>query len=572
MNFVYQNYLIVLAAVLAVYVLVLIRQENKFFSYVERFWFKKKSWFYQCSRLFFICGMILLSLSVLDLRGPEERIKTQVPSKRTIILMDTSASMLAEDVRPSRLEKSVLLAKHFARKAVGHQISVIAFSEIQKKIVPFTADLDLIDARLESLRGLKNQYGTSALSVAIQESIQYLKDGDNKTNGNILVLTDGEETSEGIDLKIPDGVYIAFVGIGTKNGGRIPLDDKNGIRFGYKHYKGKDVITKLDEDFFKSIVKKNKNTKYWTADTYSLPSEEVVEFFNSEFEKGIENQDMVIKPVYMQWLVVPGIIFLALSYFFKMIRVFALLALIVLNPIHAQEENKEKVMPPHVMKGLDELRQGNLDHQGKMGLAYELQKSEFNKEALTLYEEEKERLSNDQLFNYGTALLNEKEYQKGFQQYRKLLEDENLDESLRTKIAQNTLLFLQNKKQEDQQKSKEKKKQDKSKENSDNKSQDQSGEGEPNQDQQDKKENDSEGDQQQNQNKDQKDKDKGDKDKEKDNEKDSQSDHQNKPMPPKKVPAKLKQLMNDDRKLQMEMIERGTKDMNKRKSNKSKDW
>src|SRR5690606_7959472 len=121
------------------------------------------------SKICFLVGFSLLALSLLDLRGPEERIKAQVPSKRTIVLMDTSASMLAEDVRPSRLEKAVLLAKHFARKAVGHQISVIVFSETQMKIVPFTSDLDLIDSRLESIRGLKNHYASSALSLALQD-------------------------------------------------------------------------------------------------------------------------------------------------------------------------------------------------------------------------------------------------------------------------------------------------------------------------------------------------------------------------------------------------------------------
>ena len=45
-----------------------------------------------------------------------------------------------------------------------------------------------------------------------------------------------------------------------------------------------------------------------------------------------------------------------------------------------------------------------------------------------------------------------------------------------------------------------------------------------------------------------------------------------KPMPPQKIPAKLKQLMSDDRQLQMKMIENGTRDLNRRKSRTSKDW
>lgn len=45
-----------------------------------------------------------------------------------------------------------------------------------------------------------------------------------------------------------------------------------------------------------------------------------------------------------------------------------------------------------------------------------------------------------------------------------------------------------------------------------------------------------------------------------------------KPFPPKKLPAKLKQLLSDDRQLQKQVIENGTRDLNKSKSRKSKDW
>ena len=43
-------------------------------------------------------------------------------------------------------------------------------------------------------------------------------------------------------------------------------------------------------------------------------------------------------------------------------------------------------------------------------------------------------------------------------------------------------------------------------------------------------------------------------------------------MAPKEIPAKLKQLMSDDRQLQMKMIENGTRDLNQRKSRENKDW
>ena len=72
-------------------------------------------------------------------------------------------------------------------------------------------------------------------------------------------------------------------------------------------------------------------------------------------------------------------------------------------------------------------------------------------------------------------------------------------------------------------------------------------------------------------NKDQQDKDKPEDQENKENDQNKDSD-QKKKLPPQKVPAKLKQLMSDDRQLQMKMIENGTRDLNRRKSRKSKDW
>ncbi len=194
-----------------IFTLIHLKLEKGFFKIIKTYWFYNRSTFSYLASLFFMIGMGGLLFSLLDLRGPEEKIKTEIPRDRTIILIDTSASMLAEDVKPSRLQKASLIAKHFARKAAGHQLSIVAFAEIQKKIVPFTNDLDLIDARLDSLKMLRNQYGSSALSLAIQESIQYFQETGGEARGNILVLTDGEETAEGIYLKVPKEMQFAPV-------------------------------------------------------------------------------------------------------------------------------------------------------------------------------------------------------------------------------------------------------------------------------------------------------------------------------------------------------------------------
>lgn len=324
MNFQRMELLPYLVLGLTVFTLALFWWQRKFFKFVNLYWFYQRSTFHYLASLFYLCAICLLSLAILDPRGDDQKVKVELPEVRTIILIDTSASMLAEDVQPSRLSRAILLAKHYARKAAGQQISVVVFSEIQKKIVPFTTDLDLIDARLDSIKQLKNHYGSSAISIAIQESIQYFKETSQTATGNILVLTDGEETAESLQLKVSEETKIALIGVGTERGGRIPMDDRQGFRFGYKKDNGEDVVTKLNEKFFKQAVADLPIGKYWIANTYSLPTDEVKEFFNDGMVKGKKEREMLIQPVEMEFLVVPAILLLVLSVLFKFIRIYAL--------------------------------------------------------------------------------------------------------------------------------------------------------------------------------------------------------------------------------------------------------
>lgn len=594
MNFLHLNYLPGILLAFVAFVFIVFVLERRFFALVQRYWFYRRSFFSYVSSALFLAGTGGLLMSLLDARGREERIKTPVPKERTLILIDTSASMLAEDVKPSRLQKAALLAKHFARKAAGHQIAVVAFSEITKKIVPFTTDQDLIDARLDSIKNLRNQYASSAVTSAIQESIQYLKEGEEGAGGNILVLTDGEETAPEMDLRIPENIRVALVGIGTTQGGRIPMDDARGFRFGYKKDRGVDVITKLNENFFKATAADIPSAKYWMANSYNLPSEEIVDFFKRELQKGLEQQDMVIRPVMMQWLVIPALLAFIFSYCFKAIRIFtAAIALFMLIPAYGAELSAE------LSQRIQELSRGELNKLERLKLAGDLYKAGSKEEALALYEENLELPRVDQeippeaYLNYGTALLESDQEQKGLEVYQSLsdsLKDpakaRELTETMEKNVVTHFKVKEQKKKQ--QQKKDQQKKQDQDKKQSGEGGQDQQpqeGQGQPQEKGQQGKQQDPQDSPEKGQDKKQEKKDSDDpeinedeKDKGKgDEKKDQQQPEASEPKESqirarKKVDPKLQQLMDDDRQLQMKMMENGTRDLNKRRSRKSKDW
>ena len=576
MNFQHLNYLPILIIFVLVVIVSTLYLEHKFFKMVRLYWFYKRSFFSVISSLLFLTGMTFLILSLLDLRGPEEKIKAGVPTERTIILIDTSASMLAEDVKPSRLQKAVLVAKHFARKAAGQQMAIVAFAEIQKKIVPFTNDLDLIDARLESIKNLRNQNGSSALSAAIQESIQYFKE-TGEARGNILVLTDGEETAEEIDLNVSKEIHVALVGLGTTQGGRIPLDDGQGFRFGYKKTRGQDVITKLNEAFFKKVASDLPSGEYWLANSYNFPTDEILEFFKGEKLNAEKQQDMVIKPVMMEYMVLPALLLLALSYIFKSIRVFTLSLVFLIMPVKASDEIK---LTPEIQQKMHDLQDGKLNKLEKIKLADELLKAGAKDEGLALFEEnlslnKSDDIPNEAFLNYGTGLLEKGDVAKGLSIYDSLSKKKNLSSEIKDMMNKNVSTFFKTQEKKKQQKEQDKKedkdKKDKGQEQSGQQSgqqQDKNSKGNKQEQpkpedgqQKDQKRKESENDKKEEENKNEENKESG-----------QEKEPEKKKLPPPKLEPKLKQLMSDDRQLQLKMIEHGTREMNRRKNRENKDW
>ena len=266
----------------------------------------------------------------------------------------------------------------------------------------------------------------------------------------------------------------------------------------------------------------------------------------------------------------------------------ALILLISACSVLAEEDQPE--IPKPVLEKLEQLRRGELNQLEKLKLADDLQRAGAKTEAVALYQENlpmdghKQNLPPEAYLNYGTALLEKGEEKKGLEVYEKL--NSSMDpkspktQKIKEMMEKNVVNFFQVQEQKKQQ---EKKEQKENKENKDKQDQkegqsgqsgseqkDQKGSGQKPQDQKDKKE-------QGKDPKDQKDKDKeenksDENDQDKQDKEKSPQDGEKSKLPPPKMPPKLKQLMSDDRQLQLKVIEQGTRDMNRRNSRENKDW
>lgn len=194
-----------------------------------------------------------LGLAALAAAGPQWGTElTPITDLRgnVIIAVDTSLSMGARDVKPSRLENARLLLGAIADKFSDYRVGVVAFAGEAYTQCPLTTDRDALSYFASALRpGMLPVQGTD-FSAAIGATLAMLsRYGGQKV---LVLVTDGEDHSGILDAALNDAaeqnLKIFTIGIGSPDGELVPLSDSAGNTMEYKKDRsGKTVVSRLDE-------------------------------------------------------------------------------------------------------------------------------------------------------------------------------------------------------------------------------------------------------------------------------------------------------------------------------------
>ncbi len=174
-----------------------------------------------------------------------------------IIAVDTSRSMLANDVQPNRLERVKLAAQDLITELRGDRVGLIAFAGRAFLQAPLTIDYDAAVAALTELDTNIIPEGGTNISEAIDLAVKtYGKSAIG--NRALIIFTDGEELA-GDAVKVAKaatdaGVRIFTVGVGTPEGSLIPLTQAGGGTSFVKDGSGQVVKSKLDEKRVREIA------------------------------------------------------------------------------------------------------------------------------------------------------------------------------------------------------------------------------------------------------------------------------------------------------------------------------
>ncbi len=190
----------------------------------------------------------ILALMRPQAPGELETIKTTKPSADVMFVLDTSRSMLAEDVAPTRLERAKADIASMVDQLDGDRVGLIAFAGRAAQLCPLTPDHSFFRTALATADTRSAGRGGSRVGEAIKAA---LRGFPAEPGAKLLVLiTDGDDqdpySEEAAKLARDAGVRIVALGFGSETGSQITLVDPQTKARSVLMHDGRPVISKLD--------------------------------------------------------------------------------------------------------------------------------------------------------------------------------------------------------------------------------------------------------------------------------------------------------------------------------------
>ena len=230
----------------------------------------------------FLLLITALSSLILALARPQFGSKISHEKRNgieAIIALDISNSMLAQDVQPSRLDKSKLMIENLINSFINDKIGLVVFAGEAYVQLPITSDYVSAKMFLSDITpNLISAQGTDiARAIRVSLSSFTQQKGVGKA---IILITDGEDNEGGALEAVKEakekGVNVFILGVGESKGAPIPLG--NGEYLKDNH--GQTVMTALNENMCKEIAQAGSGT-YIHIDNTSLAQEQL----NNELSK-----------------------------------------------------------------------------------------------------------------------------------------------------------------------------------------------------------------------------------------------------------------------------------------------
>ena len=183
-----------------------------------------------------VCVLAAVTLIVLALAGPqwgEERQEVRQQGRDVVFLLDVSRSMLATDVKPSRLERAKADIADSLPALAGSRVGLVAFAGEASVLCPLTYDHGFFRMMLADASPASVARGGTAMGDALRKVMKEVFDQQQKDCKDIVLITDGEDHAtfpvEAAEQAGAQGIRLIAVGLGDDAGGTpIEIQDEAG--------------------------------------------------------------------------------------------------------------------------------------------------------------------------------------------------------------------------------------------------------------------------------------------------------------------------------------------------------
>lgn len=206
-----------------------------------------------------------------------------------IIALDVSNSMLAEDVKPNRLEKAKMMVSNMVDGMKDDKIGLIVFAGQAFVQLPITSDYVSAKMFLETISPSMISVQGTDVAEAITLSMRSFTQQEDVSRA-IFIITDGEDNEgravEAAKQAASQGIRVYVLGIGNPGGAPIPIP-------GSSHYiiddEGNTVVSKLNEEMCREIATAG-NGSYIYVDNSSSAQKKLSEYLDRLSKAKMESQ------------------------------------------------------------------------------------------------------------------------------------------------------------------------------------------------------------------------------------------------------------------------------------------
>ncbi len=446
----------------------------------------------------FLVSLVFFLLSIALANPQWSTTKTVLNNAKSdiFVVMDVSRSMTAEDIRPSRLDKSKQFVYRLLEQMQSNRIGLILFAGRAYLQMPLTEDFGALNTFIGGADPDMIPTQGTAIGASIELALRMFPQ-DDQSGKMIIVVSDGEDHDEGAveaaSKALESGAEVFTIGVGTAEGGTMPVYNV-GIKDFKKDENGEPIVTKLNSAALKEVAKAGGGS-YFNVSNGETALRSIKNAGTNDAKGSFKKHRFTDFESYFQWFLIPAVLILMflffqgksikLNYFkktFGLLFTIAIVLIVQVNILAQESMNQARNADKLYKKGQYAIAEQKYDAAIKKEptnypLVYNKSNAQYQQKNYAEAEKGYEKVINSKaemdvkskaFYNLGNAYFNQEKYNEAINAYKKSLKINPSD----VEAKKNLSIALKKRKKQDQDKDqKENQNQEKQKENNKNKDQ-----------------------------------------------------------------------------------------------------